>query len=213
MGGDEVSVGFDGGGLQDEVQRRRAEWTEFNGDALSSSSNSPSVRYSSTSATAFSPGHLISPSLGQLPIRALEVDAVDLGSRYDLTSARPCSRSRTRRRSLDCGEEVNLASPRPSLSRTYSGQENWSSGARPASGVFSRLLPRGTSYAGTAKAGDGLQFNGVEKEEMEKDKQNEEESVAPKCLEVHWGIRARWASLKLGLRLGAFRARRRVGLA
>lgn len=218
LGGDEVSVGFDGGGLKDEVQRRRAEWTEFDGDAFSSSSNSPtmdshSVRYSPTIATGFSPGHLNSGSLAQPSMRALEVDAVDLGSRYDLTSARPCSRTQMRGGSLDCGAEVNLASPRPSLSRTCSGQEMSSSNSRPASGVFNRLLPRGTSYVNAMKADDGRQFDGAEKEDGENNKEDEEENDATRCLEVRWQLRARWASLKLRLRLGAFRARRRVGLA
>lgn len=220
LGGDEVSAGFDGGGLKDEVQRRRAEWTEFDGDAFSSSSNSPSMdspsgRHSpmTTVAAGFSPGHLNSSSFCQPPIQTLEVDAVDLGSWYDLTSARPCSRSQMRGGSLDCGAEVNLASPRPSLSRTCSGQEMSSFNARPASGVFNRLLPRGTSYVNTEKVDSGRQVDGVENEDVEKNKEDDEENEATKCLEVRWQMRARWASLKLRLRLGAFRARRRVGLA
>ncbi|OCB92032.1 hypothetical protein A7U60_g648 [Sanghuangporus baumii] len=34
----------------------------------------------------------------------------------------------------------------------------------------------------------------------------------PTCFAFKWGLRARWAALKLRVRLGAFRARRRVGL-
>ncbi|EJD02505.1 uncharacterized protein FOMMEDRAFT_168949 [Fomitiporia mediterranea MF3/22] len=148
------------GGINAALQRRRADWREFNeGDDDDAPTN------------AFGRGAL-----------NLHLDAdeeVDVGG-------------------------VDLSSPRPSFSHPHPYGRVSSSVVRSRVGADEEREE--VSKEEECREKEGNESNGAEE-------RREEGDEVPTCSAFRWSVRARWAALKLKVRLSAFRARKRVGLA
>ncbi|KAL5476594.1 hypothetical protein ACEPAI_3274 [Sanghuangporus weigelae] len=77
---------------------------------------------------------------------------------------------------------------------------------RPSS---SQLTTPITAVGGNTKSKSNSNDNDNDKGKVEEGEGGDD---VPTCFTFKWSLRARWAALKLRVRLGAFRARRRVGL-